>query len=159
MPKKAKVSAKSDPTTVESLQPLLETMITLLGRLVYPPEKITEIITKSKRKKDPKDYVRAYNLCDGEHTLSQIAEAIDVVPGTLSPILSGWKELGIIYETTKKGGQFYKRLYRLGHKLAETPDEKDEATEPVVTVNHRPSELGRPEENPTQSPSNVEHPV
>ena len=129
-------------------------MITLLGRLVYPPEKLREIVVKWK-KKNPEDYVKAYNLCDGEHTVSQIANAIRVDPGTLSPILSGWKELGIIYETTKKGGQFYKRLYRLGPKGTETPDEQDEvpeATVPAVATNVQSPESST-HESTSQPPS------
>jgi len=155
MPKKANAETESENSVADSLQPLFEAMLTLLGRLVYPPEKIREIVTKSKRKKDPKDYVKAYNLCDGEHTLSQIAEAIDVAKGTLSPILSEWKELGIIYETTKKGGQFYKRLYRLGPKSAGTSGEEDEMSEPseaVVTKDTNPPEQDKTGEDTTQAP-------
>lgn len=66
-----------------------------------------------KGKRNPESYVKAYNLCDGEHTLSQIAKEINVVPGTLSPILSDWKDRGMIFEVIGSGGKFYRRLYKL----------------------------------------------
>jgi len=89
----------------------IEVVISLLGRMAFPAEKLQGIVMRNK--KNPLDYIRAYNLCDGAHTLSQIAAEIKVTPGTLSPILTEWKELGIIFEATRKGGRFYKRLYRL----------------------------------------------
>jgi len=90
---------------------MLEVVISLVGRLVFPPEKLKDIVMK--RKKNPEDYLKAYNLCDGEHIVSQIADEIHVTKQTLSPIMSEWKELGIIYEVTKSGGKFYKKLYKL----------------------------------------------
>jgi hypothetical protein len=95
----------------EPSQGVYEAMITLLGRLVFPPDQLTKIVMKGKRA--PQDYVRGYNLCDGEHTLTQIANEVHVTPGTLSPIMSEWKDAGILYEVTKKGGKYYKRLYKL----------------------------------------------
>ena len=129
MLRKPKVQSKTDSASIESMQPMFETMISLLGRLVYPPKELRTIVMKWKKK--PEDYVKAYNLCDGEHTLSQIADEINVTPQTLSPILSEWEELGIIYEVTKKGGKFYKKLYKLEMpKPSEIP--KEEKSEEVV---------------------------
>jgi len=157
MPKKANGETESENSDVGSLQPLFEAMLTLLGRFVYPPEKIREILTKSKKKKDPKGYVKAYNLCDGEHTLSEIAKVIDVSIGTLSPILSEWKELGIIYEITKNGRQFYKRLYRLGPRSADTSEENEESAESAQSVAQNTPASPEPtnsEPNSLQSNSN-----
>lgn len=102
---------KPELPSEEPSQGVYEAMITLLGRLVFPPDQLTKIVMKGKR--NPEDYVRGYNLCDGEHTLTQVASEIHVTPGTLSPIMSEWKDAGIIYEVVKKGGKFYKRLYKL----------------------------------------------
>jgi hypothetical protein len=107
----------------ETSQGVNEVMITLLGRLAFPPDQLIRIVMKGKR--TPEDYVRGYNLCDGEHTLTQIANEVHVTHGTLSPIMSEWKDAGIIYEVVKKGGKFYKRLYKL-----EVP--KAQKTERVV---------------------------
>jgi len=76
--------------------------------------------------------VKAYNLCDREHSISQIANAIKVKRGTLSPILSEWENLSIIYEVIKKGGRFYNKLYRLEMpKPAEVPKKEKPKTESV----------------------------
>lgn len=123
MPRKSKAESTPEGASVESMQSMFEAMISLLGRLAFPPEQLRAIIMK--RKRNPEDYVKAYNLCDEEHTLSQIADAINVSAGTLSPILSEWKELGIVYEITKKGGKFYKKLYKLEMpKPSEIPKEE-----------------------------------
>jgi hypothetical protein len=58
---------------------MLEVMIALLGRCVFTPEQLKAIVMKWKR--NPEDYVKAYNLCDGEHSVSQIADAINLSPG------------------------------------------------------------------------------
>jgi hypothetical protein len=155
MPKKAKTEAEPEVPNVGPLQPLLEAMITLLGRFVYPPEKIMEIVTFKKR--NPEQYVAIYNLCDGEHTGSEIAKTFNQDQGGLSRILSDWKDLGIVYEITKKGGRFYKKLYKLGvpRETEETEQEETVAPpEPVVATNVQPPEQGKPDESTTQPPSN-----
>lgn len=115
-----KKGQKPELSSEEPSQGVYEAMITLLGRLVFPPDQLAKIVMKGKRA--PEDYVRGYNLCDGEHTLTQIASEIHVTPGTLSPIMSEWKDTGIIYEVVKKGGKFYKRLYKVDLPKAQKPE-------------------------------------
>ncbi len=109
--KTPKTESVPEPPNVESLQPLLEGMNTLLGRLVYPPEKLIRIVTFKKR--DPEQYIAIYNLCDGEHSGTEIAKTFNHDQGALSRILSDWKELGIVYEVIKKGRRMYKKIYKL----------------------------------------------
>ena len=100
-----------EPVTIESMQPVFDTILSLLARQVFPPDTLKQIVIRQKRR--PNDYIKAYNLCDGEHGVTQIAKEIGVSVGTLSPILADWKELGIVYEISRKGAKFYKRLYAL----------------------------------------------
>ena len=86
-----------------------EIMISLLGRIAFTKETVKEIVTQ--RKQNPENYVKGYNACDGKHTLSELAKIIEVKPGTLSPILADWEEVGVIYEIVKTGGKFYKKLF------------------------------------------------
>lgn len=86
-----------------------EIIISLLGRLVFKPENIRDIVTA--KKQNPQNYINGYNSCDGKHSLSDIAKIVGVTLGTLSPILSEWEEIGIIYEIEKPGGKFYKKLF------------------------------------------------
>jgi predicted transcriptional regulator len=123
---------------VESLQPLLETMTALLGRLAFPEEKLRDIVMWKKR--SPERYIEAYNLCDGEHGLTQIADAIRIDKAAVSRILSDWKELGIIYEVSKSGGRFYKKLYKLEPPKETDTSPKEEAkkeSEAVVTASNQ----------------------
>jgi DNA-binding MarR family transcriptional regulator len=86
-----------------------EVIISLLGRLAFKPEDIRKIVTS--KKQNPDNYIKGYNACTGEKTLSDIAAIIGVTPGTLSPILSEWEELGIIYAMEKPKGRFYRKIF------------------------------------------------
>ena len=88
-----------------------EVIISLLGRIVFNEEKVREIVIHGKRKERRQGYIRGYNACDGTRTVSELADIIGVAQGTLSPILSEWEEMGIIYEVEKPKGKFYKKLF------------------------------------------------
>lgn len=77
--------------------------------MAFKEDDLRKIVTK--KKQNPDNYVKGYNACDAEHTVTQIAQIIDVKPGTLTPILQEWEDLGIIREIEKPGGRFYKKLF------------------------------------------------
>ena len=97
------------PEEVKKLIKQNEIIISLLGRLAFKPDDIRKIVTS--KKQNPQNYINGYNACDGKHSLSDIAKIVGVKPGTLSPILAEWEELGIVYEVEKPGGKFYKKLF------------------------------------------------
>lgn len=86
-------------------------IISLLGRIAFDKNEIKTIVTL--KKKNPEKYVEGYNACDGNHSLSMVAEIIGVTGGTLSPILAEWEEIGIIREVEKTGGRFYQKLFSI----------------------------------------------
>jgi len=88
-----------------------EVIISLLGRIAFTPEQVREIVTSKKRENLKQRYINGYNALNGERSVSEIADTIGVTQGTLSPILTQWEELGIIYEIERAGGKFYKRLF------------------------------------------------
>jgi len=88
-----------------------EIIISLLGRMAFNKEEIKNIITQKKR--SPEAYIEGYNFCDGNNSVSDIAKKIGVTQGTVSPILSEWETIGIIYEVEKKRGKFYKKLFTI----------------------------------------------
>lgn len=90
-----------------------EIIISLLGRLAFTPEQVREIVTSKKRENLKQGYINGYNALNGKRSVSKIADMIGVAQGTLSPILSQWEELGIIYETERAGGKFYKKLFSI----------------------------------------------
>lgn len=88
-----------------------ETIISLLGRFVFTPEQVKDIVTSKKQEDLKQQYINGYNALDGKKSVSEIARIIGVTTGTLSPILLQWEDLGIIYEVEKARGKFYKRLF------------------------------------------------
>ena len=86
-----------------------EIMISLLGRIAFTPNKIRDIVIS--KKQNPDRYIQGYNACDGNHTVTELANIVGVKQPTLSPILQEWEEIGIIYEIEKPKGKFYKRLF------------------------------------------------
>ena len=88
-----------------------ETIISLLVRIAFDKVDVKTIVTA--KKKNPEKYVAGYNSCDGNHSVSKIAEIVGVTEGTLSPILAEWEEIGIIREVEKSGGKFYKKLFSI----------------------------------------------
>ncbi len=90
-----------------------EIIISLLGRMVFTPEQIKQIILKGKRKSNRDNYVKGYNECDGEKPVIEIAQIIGIDDSNLYEIMEVWEEIGIIYEVDKPSGKFYKRLMQI----------------------------------------------
>lgn len=89
-----------------------EVVVSLLGRLAFPEEKLRVVVTKNKKK--PLSYLRGYNACNGANGVSDVAKIIGVTAGTLVPILQQWERAGIIYEVENdRKGKFFKNLYPL----------------------------------------------
>lgn len=86
-----------------------EVIISLLGRMAFPPDRIKEIVVK--KKKNPEKYIEGYNSCDGNRNVNDLAAIVGVDQSTLSPILQEWAEMGILGQIERPKGKFYKRLY------------------------------------------------
>jgi len=94
---------------IKKIEKQNEIVISLLGRIAFTPEKIRDVVTK--KKQNPQGYIDAYNACDGNHNVNELAVIAGVDQSTLSPILREWEELGIIYEVEKPKGKFYRKLF------------------------------------------------
>ena len=94
-----------------STNSILGVIIALLGRSIFPEEKIKTIVTRSKR--TPEAYLLGYNACDGRNTVTEIAKVIGVSQPTVTPILKEWENQGIIYEIESLRGKSYMKLYNL----------------------------------------------
>lgn len=86
-----------------------EIIISLLGRIAFNKEEVRKIVTFKKR--NPDKYVKGYNACDGNHSVSDIAGIVGVSQPNMSVILAEWQDIGIIREVEKRGGKFYKNLF------------------------------------------------
>lgn len=108
------MTEKKTNKTEKLLKQLLrqnEFIISLLGRVAIPVDKLKGMVIK--KKQNPEKYVECYNACDGHHSVTELAKIAGVKPPTISNVLKNWIELGIIYEVERPGGKFYKKLYSI----------------------------------------------
>jgi DNA-binding MarR family transcriptional regulator len=89
-----------------------EVIISLLGRIAFPGEKLREIIVKGSKK--PKELVRAYNYCDGMANVTQIAKKSNVSQSSLKEAVDKWEREGIIFKIITKNEVLPLKLYRIG---------------------------------------------
>jgi DNA-binding transcriptional ArsR family regulator len=120
--KKPRNKTDSQNPSASQVEAMLEAIIGLLGRLVFPEDKLKDMVTKGK-KKDPERYVKAYNLLDGKHGVTEIAKEIGVAQPTLTNVISTWKGLGIVYEVEISGKVIYRRLYKVRSKRDEIDEQ------------------------------------
>src|SRR5579863_5040950 len=92
-----------------------ETIIALLARLVWTPEKLVEMVMAN-RKKDPEGYVCVYNALDGEKTGKQLGEIAGVSQQAIAYVLAGWLEDGIVLNVGTDSLPKYRRLMKLPEK-------------------------------------------
>jgi hypothetical protein len=113
-----------------------ETIIALLARLVWTPEKLVEMVMAN-RKKDPEGYVSVYNALDGEKTGKQLGEIAGVSQQAIAYVLAGWLEDGIVLNVGTDSLPKYRRLMKLPEKRkAKAKQEPQQAVpaEPQVTA-------------------------
>jgi DNA-binding MarR family transcriptional regulator len=108
MGKEAEKLGMNEPP-LKKIEKQIETIISLLGRVAFTPEKIHDMAGRNKQ--NPQGYIDAYNACDGNHQVTELATIAGVKQPTMTPILQEWEELGIIYEVDKPRGKFYKKLF------------------------------------------------
>jgi len=138
MSKKQQSQANPEALSSDLTGPMLEVMIGLLGRLVFPEDKLRAMITKGK-KKDPEQYVKAYNLLDGEHGVTEIAKEIGVAQPTLTSVL------GVVYEGSKFGRPVYKGLYIIRLKREGSGEDQEVETKGESGEVDRSPEVATPE--------------
>jgi DNA-binding MarR family transcriptional regulator len=89
-----------------------EVIISLLGRLVFPEEKLKQLITKNSKK--PNEMIKSYNCCDGKRSVSQIAKKCGVAQPSLKLAVDRWENEGIIVKHEVKNEVWPLRLYKIG---------------------------------------------
>lgn len=71
----------------------LKAILATVARQTFPPERLAELITANTGGEKQR---AAFNLCDGNHTQSEIADAVRLDKGSLSRSISRWIDLGIV---------------------------------------------------------------
>lgn len=91
-----------------------EVIISLLGRMVFPEDKLKRIITKGSKK--PREMIIAYNYCDGETSVTQIAKKSGVAQPSLREAVDKWEREGIILKNIVKNEVLPLKLYGISEK-------------------------------------------
>jgi len=103
---------------VEVLIKQNEVIISLLGRMVFPEEKLIVMIQKNSKK--PKELLKAYNLCNGKLTIAEIAKKSGVADTSLGQAILKWKKNGIIAVEDSQGtGIKPMKLYEVSEGVAQ----------------------------------------
>jgi hypothetical protein len=77
-------------------------IISLLGRLAFPDDKLTSAITRNSKK--PETMIKAYNLCTGALTTNQISKKLKGITNrALNQATLKWEENGILLNLGERG--------------------------------------------------------
>jgi DNA-binding MarR family transcriptional regulator len=80
------------------LEWLLECLIQVIGRIGLKNKDVLEIVGKNNKQ------VKAYNLCDGSLTISEIAKMTKIDQGNLSRTVERWVNNGIMFRFKDRNG-------------------------------------------------------
>ena len=86
-----------------------EIIISLLGRIAFPNDKLKENIQRGSKK--PMEILEAYNLCDGNTTITEIAKRAKIAQGSLSEAVDKWASLGIAFKLKSGNETLPLKLY------------------------------------------------
>jgi hypothetical protein len=78
----------------EQTDDLLRVLIRVTGRVAVSPDELRELVTGGKAESKT---TRAYNLCDGKRSQSEIATQVGMDRGNFSKALARWERLGIAF--------------------------------------------------------------
>jgi hypothetical protein len=76
--------------------------ISLLGRIAFKNDDLKMLVQKGSKK--PAQVLAAYNLCDGNTSVTTIARRARIAHPSLSVAITKWERLGIVLKK-KRGGE------------------------------------------------------
>ena len=76
----------------EQIEELLGCLIQVIGRTALPEERVREVVG------DASKQLRAFNLCDGTRTQTEIRKAVGLHSGNFSNTAKRWVESGVAFE-------------------------------------------------------------
>ena len=88
-----------------------ELIISLLGRIAFKNDELKVVVTKGGKK--PEEMVRAYNLCDGATSITEIAKKAGVGQPSLTAAVDKWERSGIIFRKKKGKEVLPLRLFEI----------------------------------------------
>lgn len=79
-----------------------EFIISLLGRMAFEQNELKKLVTKGSKK--PTAVIKAYNMCDGTRTITEIANYVGITQSAMTQAVDRWEKNGIIFKV-KKGNE------------------------------------------------------
>jgi len=76
----------------EQIEELLGCLIQVIGRAAIPETRVREVVGSGSKQ------IRAFNLCDGTRTQTQIRKAVGLDSGNFSNTAKRWVESGVAFE-------------------------------------------------------------
>jgi hypothetical protein len=83
----------------EDTNDLLRALISISGRAAISPEDLKQTVTAGRAATKA---VRAYNLCNGQNTLTEIAKQSRLDHGNFSRMVSRWEKHGVVFRIGDK---------------------------------------------------------
>lgn len=89
------------PTTND----LIRCAVQVIGRCAIPEDKVREIVGPGKKQ------IAAYNLCDAQFSLSEIAKKAKIDQGNFSRTVKRWVQEGVVFWVGKGKGARLMHIY------------------------------------------------
>ncbi len=106
----AKVNAMSSKELEEIIKQN-ELMISLLGRIAFENDELKSLIQKGAKK--PVQILKAYNLCDGQTPITDIAIKAGITQPSLTVAIEKWEKLGIVFKRMRGSEVLPLRLFEV----------------------------------------------
>lgn len=74
----------------DNSESLLRAVLSVTARQTFPPDKLAEMVGPTKQ-------VKAFNLCDGSQSQTDIAKSLKLDSGNFSRTVARWVEEGIVF--------------------------------------------------------------
>lgn len=74
----------------DNSEALLRAVLSVTARQTFPPDKLAELV-------GPPKQAKAFNLCDGSRSQTDIAKALKLDSGNFSRTVSRWVDAGIVF--------------------------------------------------------------
>lgn len=87
---------------------LLRAQVILLGKIAVPEDQLIDTICKGRG--DEKQ-LKAYNLCDGTRTQSEVLKIAKLDSGNFSRTLNRWVNSGIMFKIPDRTGEKLQHLF------------------------------------------------
>ena len=98
---------------MELIEKQNDIIISLLAKQIIGPEKIRKTVISNKR--NPAEWIKGYNACDGKKGVGEIAKIANVAQPTATVMLKSWEEEGIIYNIGSETKPLYKKLIKISN--------------------------------------------